>query len=467
MQFVKPTPFQEAIDKLDQKTVIASGLNSEQWATVPLGLRDRAFFSSTIESTRFLQRGRDALADFLHGNRETLENGKTVLKTGSRADFIKQLQDFAHSEGLGPVDPEDSGTLKDISSEKRLGLIFDTQTRSAADYGYWKQGMDPDVLDAFPAQRFIREHPAKKPRDFHVHHENEVQLKTNIGFWIALNRDFGVPWGPWGWGCGHTVEDVDRAEAERLGLIKPEDRPQPVEKDFNDRLEASVSNLDPDLKARLKDAFGDQVEIDGDTARWTGKSPAPEPKQYDPETVINKVQQEVPQLFKKLDKIKQSAPAEAGLSKLTEAEAAAIHYYTTDGYYLLNLNLRNRQKLSKEMEHVAAAIDSGLDQLPAHKGTVFRGLEPIQTIRQMVQDKWKPGSIVSDAGYVSASIKKSVSESFGSSINLIIRSRSGRTIAHISDYPTEGEVLFKRGTRFRVLRRDLTGSVWQIELEEV
>jgi hypothetical protein len=283
MQFIKPLPFQEAIDKLGRKSIIGSALNSEQWSRVDAAILDRSFISATIENVRFLQRGKDSLGDFLDGAREviTLPDGTntTVLKTGSRAAFVKQMQDFAIKEGMGPLDPLDKGTIKDITSEKRLGLIFDTQTRQAQDYGWWKQGQDPDVLNAFPAQRFIRERQVKEPRDNHRFHEGEVELKTNIGFWTALNRDFGVPWGPWGWGCGHDVEDVDRAEAERRGLIQPGQTLKPVEKDFNEGLEVGTQTLDPDLVDALKTAFKDHPEVhfDGDTVRWSPKHPSAKP----------------------------------------------------------------------------------------------------------------------------------------------------------------------------------------------
>ncbi len=274
MQFIKPIPFTDAIDKLGRKSIIGSSLNSEQWSRVPLALRERAFFSATIESTRFLQRARDSIGDFLSAAREeiTLPDGSktTAIKTGSRADFVKQTQDFAYAEGMGPIDPKHVGTIRDIRTEKRLGLIFDTQVRQAQDYGWWKQGQDPAVLDAYPAQRFIREREVKQERDYHRFHENEVQLKSDLGFWKALNRDFGVPWGPWGWGCGHDVEDVDREEAERLGLIAPGERAKPVEQEFNDELEASVRGLDDDMRRSLADAFGDQIQIDGDNIQWKG-----------------------------------------------------------------------------------------------------------------------------------------------------------------------------------------------------
>jgi hypothetical protein len=273
MQFVKPKPFTEAVKKLGAKTVITSGLDSEAWSKVPVALRERAFFSSRVESARFLQRARDGVADYLTSAQETLESGETALKTGSRADFIKQLQDFALAEGLGPLDPKEQGTIKDITSERRLGLIFDVQTRQANDFGYWQQGMDPDVLNAFPAMRFIREKEVKEPRDFHHLHEGEVHLKSELGFWTTLNKDFGVPWGPWGWGCGHATEDVDRTEAEHLNLLKPGQKVDPPEVGLNDHLQASVKELDPDLTQQLKSAFGKQITVKDDAIYWKGQKP--------------------------------------------------------------------------------------------------------------------------------------------------------------------------------------------------
>jgi len=270
MQFTSPIPFTEALDKLGAKTVVTSGLDSMQWSAVPVALRERAFRSSTIESARFLQRGRDALTDFLAGARETLPNGEIALKTGSRSQFIRDMSAFAQSEGLGPLDPKLAGTLRDITSERRLGLIFDVQTRQAKDFGDWQQGQDPDVLNEFPAQRFIREKPVKEPRQQHSIFEDQVALKTDLRFWLRINQDFGVPWGPWGWGCGHGVSDIDRTEAESLGLIQPGQTLTPATKDFNDQLESSAQGLDDDMLKVLQQAFGDQVTITGDAIQWSG-----------------------------------------------------------------------------------------------------------------------------------------------------------------------------------------------------
>ena len=129
MELVKPELFTEAVRKLGLRSPVGSQLTSAQWARVPVALRERAFFSSQIENVNFLRDMRGFLDDFLTGARETIvrPNGKTVtkLKVGSRADFVKLAREAAQRYGVGPVDPEDKGTIKDIQSEQRLNLIFD------------------------------------------------------------------------------------------------------------------------------------------------------------------------------------------------------------------------------------------------------------------------------------------------------------------------------------------------------
>lgn len=282
MQFVAPIPFEEAIKKLGGKTAIRSGFTASEWGDLPVALRERAFFSSRVESARFLGRGQAALTNWLAGARETITRPDgtttTALAMGSRQQFVAEMQRLALAEGMGPLRPGDKGTIADITSQRRLELIFDTQVRQAHDYGNWLQGQDPDVLNEFPAQRFVRVLDVTEPRQWHTQFEDEVRLKTDIGYWSRINQDFGVPWGPWGWGCGHDVDDVDRAEAEAAGLIPQGQQLEPAIEDLNKRLQASTKGLPDELVQKLRDEFGDQIQIDGDTMRWTGASqPLPAP----------------------------------------------------------------------------------------------------------------------------------------------------------------------------------------------
>lgn len=268
MQFVTPIPFDEALDKIGLASPIGSTFTSSEWSDVPVELRNQAFFSSRVESARVLQRAQDSITDFLANNREVLPDGQVALKTGSRADFVDQMQEFLAANGI----ERGEGGLTDITSEARLGLVFNIQTQAAQDYGYWKQGMDTDILDEFPAQRFIRVIDVKEPRQSHEQYQDQVYLKTDPIWARVINADFGVPWGPWGWGCGHDVEDVDRAEAEALGLLRPGEKVKPDKRALTDNLQASTKGLDPDLLDKLKGEFGKKLIIDGDTMRWNSEA---------------------------------------------------------------------------------------------------------------------------------------------------------------------------------------------------
>ena len=285
MTFTEPQPFEEALQKLDERQIALSPLRSREWREkVPTALRDRAFFSSTLENARVAQAMKDFIADFLA---KAIDPATGGLKAQGRAEFVADLRALCIREGLGKLDPEtgqiapeiDETDLTDLRSMARLQLIFDTQTTAAHEYGYWAQGNDPDILYAYPAQRFIRVRPVRTPRPLHAANEGQVRRKDDINFWLAMNPDFGVPYGPWGFNSGMGVEDVDRIEAEDLGLLAPGQEIDPPDRLLNDTLSAGIRDIDPDIRAELLQIFGPQIRQVGDRLQWTGNisdyTPAP------------------------------------------------------------------------------------------------------------------------------------------------------------------------------------------------
>jgi hypothetical protein len=94
------------------------------------------------------------------------------------------------------------------------------------------------------------------PREYHAAHEGEVRRKDDLDFWLQMNQDFGVPWGPWGFNSGMAVEDVIRGEAEALGVIGKNEIVHPIAKKFNERLSAGVAEMDPGIAAALRQGTG-------------------------------------------------------------------------------------------------------------------------------------------------------------------------------------------------------------------
>ncbi len=267
----------EAVAFVKNKVPVGSTLDTAGWQRVPQELRDNAFFSAKIEDGRFVAEMHHWLGEYLAGARTevVLPDGTrtTMLTAAGRAQFVQDFRRQAQRMGLDAlVPPEKRGGLEDITSERRLGLIFDVQTESAYGYGDWLQGMDPDVLNEFPAWRFIRVGEPQAPRPVHQAHVNEVRLKTDLPFWLAMNDPsfggFNRPFSPWGFGSLMDTEDVDRGEAEALGLLQPGQRLEPATRDFNEGLKASVRNLDDRTLNWLRRELGDTVAFEGDHVRW-------------------------------------------------------------------------------------------------------------------------------------------------------------------------------------------------------
>jgi hypothetical protein len=290
---VKPAKFREAIAKLGKKKRIAKKLSSKQWSQVPTQLRERAFFSANVESAKFLEKAQNTLNDYMTGAREYVINpeGKKVLalKRSSRADFLYEMRKLAKESGMGDLLPPGTDResrdvitkMKDIQSDARLKLIFDTQTSQAQAYGYYKQGQDPTILDEYPAQRFIRAEGRRVPRSLHRKNTNKVRRKDDQAFWLRMNSQalggFGVPYGPWGFNSGMDVEDVNRDEAVKLGLIKEDEFIELPEEKFNDTLKASTEKMSPDIQKKLKKQIGNQVSFSDGVVNWKGTRQPPIP----------------------------------------------------------------------------------------------------------------------------------------------------------------------------------------------
>src|SRR5258708_1552411 len=155
MTFTQPSELEIAIRKIAGRSPVGSILGSAEWQDVPVALRDRAFFSATIENARFLNTAQSFLNDFLRNTRETLPSGETALKADGRARFIAGMQQLAIEEGIGPIGKIQEERGRDIRSNARLGLKFDTQILNPDHYGDCRYGITGPILEAYPAQQFL------------------------------------------------------------------------------------------------------------------------------------------------------------------------------------------------------------------------------------------------------------------------------------------------------------------------
>jgi hypothetical protein len=128
--------------------------------------------------------------------------------------------------------------------------------------------LDADVVEAFPAQELVRISPRQVPRDWPRRWREAggklqedgrmIALKTD-GIWKRLSR-FGNPYPPFDFRSGMGVEDIDRAEAEALGLLGPDDVLMPNVAEHEEMLAASMRGISPDLRKDLKQMLEETVK---------------------------------------------------------------------------------------------------------------------------------------------------------------------------------------------------------------
>lgn len=275
-----PNPI--AVAAIRAKTPVGSPLDSGGWSRVPLALRESAQFSARIESMRFLQRVQDRIENVITMTRREgmgVDGGEGAYQTKEK--FVAELQKIAREEGLDPRNlnrGDLSGGLQDPTSVRRLELIYKIQTEKAQEFAKWKMDQDPDVLDAYPAQEFVRVSPRKKARTDWPRRWAKAGGRLRKGRFAALKTDpvwkklsrFGTPWPPFDYGSGMGLRDLSRRDAIALGLIKKDERVEPIEADFTDKMEAGVKDLRPRMQSALQRSFGNQVEIVDGVAKWLG-----------------------------------------------------------------------------------------------------------------------------------------------------------------------------------------------------
>lgn len=162
------------------------------------------------------------------------------------------------------------------------------------------------------------------------------------------------------------------------------------------------------------------------------------------------------------------------MDKLSETEKTYLVAYLSNAYGVVNDALRSNEPLNDEVKTLVAGIDRAVAKLDTFTGTVYRGLEfnsgRLLTDRRehaalLNYYKSNIGKEITERAYTSTGkVKSRIDRKFaGGDLNLrfTIDSKTGRNLSKFND--EEYEVLFKRGTRFRVV--SVRGN--NIHLQEV
>ena len=281
IDFTTSQPLKEAVDSLSARTPVGSAMRSAEWAGVPVEVRKRAFFMATVENERILAIAKAKISQRINLERSKLADGGEGV-TMDRSRFIAEMQDELEAVGYR-LDPALKGGLRDISSHKRLALVWDMQLAMAEGYAAHKAATaDADVLDDYPAYELVRGADRENERDWpeiwaaaggSFYGEPSEDYPAAPGRMIALVTDriwtwisdFNVPWPPFKWGSGMILRRLRRRVAEELQVIGPDDIMEvPPEKGFNEGLKASIHGLPQVSQDRMRSELGDTAKFDGE-----------------------------------------------------------------------------------------------------------------------------------------------------------------------------------------------------------
>ena len=244
-------------------------MSSTDWELMSAGIKDRAFWVSRCGALDFVDTCQKKISDML--SFATSESGAIT----SRAEVVSAIMQEAKRSGLDTG----SASITNHGSVARANVIIDTNAGLAAGYVQAVTANTYGARLAFPAQELVRIEDRKArrlwPNIWKAHGGKlypggrMIALKDDP-IWLAISR-FGTPYPPFDYNSGMGLEDVSFDEAVKLGVITQDYQPDeesPI-KNFNDRVEASMSMSGPEDKnfEKLKDIFGEQIQYNAHTKK--------------------------------------------------------------------------------------------------------------------------------------------------------------------------------------------------------
>jgi hypothetical protein len=242
MIFSEPMPFKEAVESRLAKMLLPTELRSKLLKVLPAEIKERCFWASAVQRADEVGKISEAIDEMLAGE-ATRDEQRSKLK--------------AIIDELGAPELTDA----------RLNLILDTNLQMAEGYGSFTQGQAPVILDMYPAQELIRIDVKRVPRDWESRWEEaggeivdgRMVAAKDDPIWNALgdpslfDDGLGNPYPPFAFSSGMGVADVDREEAERLGVIDPDQRVEPQDRELNQDLQSDLGIRDGVLRNAVVD----------------------------------------------------------------------------------------------------------------------------------------------------------------------------------------------------------------------
>jgi hypothetical protein len=251
MLLATPVPPREALAALARRDIMPTNLGTYDLQQLGRDVQLDSFFSARTTLTDLLNGYKGDIGKMLNPQ-QIIRDGQPVNVGLTQAYALQDIQQLLQKIGYQP-NPEDRGTIKDLSSDGRINLVLETNVQIHQGEGWWLQGQNDAVLDEFPAQELFRAESRLTQRNWLARFRlagaqtgdpigtgwtitpdgRMIALKNHaIWNWLGSSKLFSdglnLPFAPFAFRSGMNLRDIDRDETESLGLIKPGQTIQPM-----------------------------------------------------------------------------------------------------------------------------------------------------------------------------------------------------------------------------------------------
>lgn len=151
-------------------------------------------------------------------------------------------------------------------------------------------------------------------------------------------------------------------------------------------------------------------------------------------------------------------------NSLTKENKHAINSYVSSSSYFINDILRNGYKLNDEQKEIVKNLDDALNKMHPYEGDLTRSVYfyDVQSFDNFLKE-YEVGKILTIKQYLSTT-KGDIYNPEAQVQLKILNSKNGINISAFNN--SEDEVLYKRNSKFKVIRIYIENDVTYIELEE-
>lgn len=274
------SPIQQALDLAQRRGLLPTSMGTAEMRALATKIRDQAFWSARTSNAAYLAELKKLVERYVKG--EGYDNDLGQLRVEARELLAKYgympERGFPGDASLG-IPAARPGSLQDLSSERRLTLIYETQASLMRGLGLKMRGIDR--VSQYPAWELVRVESRRVPRDWEERWakaggrliqdgtSGRMMARKDDDVWSALGDSslfddaLDVDYPPFAFQSGMGWREVPAAEWARL--VPGSTPPAPAA--IPPAVPAQIQPPTPPRHVRYDDFIGGKPTVDNLIAR--------------------------------------------------------------------------------------------------------------------------------------------------------------------------------------------------------